>query len=162
MLLFHFGEISPDRDTEGNTMSEKRTLPLLPLRGLVVYPHMMVNLDVDVTVRSRQLSAPLRGTAASLSSHRRNRKQTIRRRLISTMSGRLLRYGSSCVCRRVSFAFLSTAKSARRSSPFVRGIHMPRQMFTRSRSRRIQPRRRILRLLSTGHEQIRRVGKALP
>ena len=27
-------------------MSEKQTLPLLPLRGLVVYPHMMVNIDV--------------------------------------------------------------------------------------------------------------------
>ncbi|WP_315444319.1 endopeptidase La [uncultured Selenomonas sp.] len=35
-------------------MSEKRTLPLLPLRGLVVYPHMMVNLDVG---RDRSVAA---------------------------------------------------------------------------------------------------------
>ena len=35
-------------------MSEKQTLPLLPLRGLVVYPHMMVNLDVG---RDRSVAA---------------------------------------------------------------------------------------------------------
>ena len=35
-------------------MSEKRTLPLLPLRGLVVHPHMMVNLDVG---RARSVAA---------------------------------------------------------------------------------------------------------
>ena len=35
-------------------MSEKRTLPLLPLRGLVIYPHMMVNLDVG---RDRSVAA---------------------------------------------------------------------------------------------------------
>ncbi|WP_295165002.1 LON peptidase substrate-binding domain-containing protein, partial [Selenomonas sp. F0473] len=35
-------------------MSEKRTLPLLPLRGLVVYPHMMVNVDVG---RDRSVAA---------------------------------------------------------------------------------------------------------
>ena len=35
-------------------MSEKQTLPLLPLRGLVVYPHMMVHLDVG---RSRSVAA---------------------------------------------------------------------------------------------------------
>ena len=40
--------------TEGNTMSEKQTLPLLPLRGLVVYPHMMVHLDVG---RARSVAA---------------------------------------------------------------------------------------------------------
>ena len=35
-------------------MSEKQTLPLLPLRGLVVYPHMMVNIDVG---RDRSVAA---------------------------------------------------------------------------------------------------------
>ena len=35
-------------------MSEKQTLPLLPLRGLVVYPHMMVNIDVG---RDRSVTA---------------------------------------------------------------------------------------------------------
>ena len=35
-------------------MSEKETLPLLPLRGLVLYPHMMVNLDVG---RDRSVAA---------------------------------------------------------------------------------------------------------
>ena len=41
-------------------MSEKRTLPLLPLRGLVVYPHMMVNLDVG---RDRSVAAIERAIA---------------------------------------------------------------------------------------------------
>jgi len=45
---------------EGNTMSEKETLPLLPLRGLVVYPHMMVNLDVG---RGRSVAAIERAIA---------------------------------------------------------------------------------------------------
>ena len=41
-------------------MSEKETLPLLPLRGLVVYPHMMVNLDVG---RGRSVAAIERAIA---------------------------------------------------------------------------------------------------
>ena len=41
-------------------MSEKETLPLLPLRGLVVYPHMMVNLDVG---RDRSVAAIERAIA---------------------------------------------------------------------------------------------------
>ena len=43
-------------------MSEKRTLPVLPLRGLVVYPHMMVNVDVG---RDRSVAATERAIAGS-------------------------------------------------------------------------------------------------
>ena len=41
-------------------MSENQPLPLLPLRGLVVYPHMMVNLDVG---RDRSVAAIERAIA---------------------------------------------------------------------------------------------------
>ena len=43
-------------------MAEKRTLPVLPLRGLVVYPHMMVNVDVG---RDRSVAATERAIAGS-------------------------------------------------------------------------------------------------
>ena len=35
-------------------MAETRTLPLLPLRGMVVFPYMMIHLDV---ARDRSMAA---------------------------------------------------------------------------------------------------------
>ena len=43
-------------------MSGIRTMPVLPWRGLVVYPHMMVSVDVR---RDRSVAATERGIAGS-------------------------------------------------------------------------------------------------
>ena len=129
-------------------MSEKRTLPLLPLRGLVVYPHMMVNLDVG---RDRSVAAIERAIAGDSCILVVSQKEP---ETDDPTAADLYNVGTVAEIRQ----FLRMPEGVlrilvdgqKRAEILVREIRMPKQMFTRSRSRRIQPRRRILRLLSTG------------
>ena len=44
-------------------MAETRTLPVLPLRGMTVFPYMIIHLDVG---RERSMAATLAGTCKEI------------------------------------------------------------------------------------------------
>ena len=80
--------------TETPTSRPKR-LPILPLRDVVVYPHMVIPLFVGRERSVAALDQAMAGGRRSCSSPRRSPTSTIRVRRTSTRSARSRR---SCSC----------------------------------------------------------------
>jgi|GEM_PF-6500006 len=67
----------------GNEPSEYRELPMLPLRGLLVFPYTVIHLDVGRKKSINAIEEAMLGSKEIFWRPKRKRRMTIRPRMIS-------------------------------------------------------------------------------